>query len=516
MTSEIEVLADIVRRHAAGHGDRPMLTFGGRTRTYADMDLRSNQAAQALAAAGVGAGDRVAYLGKNTPEYVELLFGAAKLDATTVAVNWRLAGPEIAQVLDDAMPEVLLVEPDWVVDIEKIEPELAVTPTVVVLGEHPRWLSYDRWAAAHPPVDPGARGSATSVAFQMYTSGTTGAPKGVMLTNENLSSMVTNASPSWGFRAEMVVLGAMPAFHISGTGWFVAAMAHGAHVVLLREVDPDAIIRAVAEHHVTHALFVPAVLQLLLATPGVREADLSSLELILYGGSPITDTVLTEAISTFGCDFVQAYGLTETCGAAIQLAAGDHDPVHRPELLRSCGHPLPGVELRVVDPERGTDVAHGEVGEVWLRGPQVTPGYWGKPDETAAAITPEGWFRSGDAGYLEGGYLYLHDRVKDMIISGGENVYPAEVENVLMQHPGVDDVAVIGVPDERWGETVKAVVVGDVDPAELLAFCRDRLAHYKCPTSVDLVDALPRNPSGKVLKRDLRAPYWAPRGGARA
>jgi long-chain acyl-CoA synthetase len=289
------------------------------------------------------------------------------------------------------------------------------------------------------------------------------------------------------------------------------AMANGGHTILHREVDPPAILRDIARHGVTHALFVPAVLNLLLATPGVEETDVSTLTTIVYGASPISDEVLVRALDTFRCDFIQAYGLTETTGAVTILSAEDHDPSD-PDLLRSCGRPMPGAELRIVDAETGADLPDGAVGEVWIRSPQVMLGYFGRPEETAAAKTPDGWLRTGDAGFLRDGYLYLHDRVKDMIVSGGENVYPTEVENVLMAHPAVADVAVIGVPHDRWGETVKAVVVADpgveVLGADLIAFARAELAHYKCPTSVDFVESLPRNPSGKVLKRELREPYW--------
>ena len=262
---------------------------------------------------------------------------------------------------------------------------------------------------------------------------------------------------------------------------------------------------------------MPAVLQFMLMVPGVDDADFSSLDTLVYGASPISEEVLARSIATFGARFWQAYGLTETTGAVVNLAPDDHDlsGPHR-HRLRSCGVAGPGVELRIVDPESKAEVATGEVGEIWVRSRQVMKGYWNNDAATADAVDAEGWFRSGDAGYLDAdGYLYIHDRVKDMIVSGGENVYPAEVENVLMSHDGIADVAVIGVPHERWGETAKAIVVTAAghDPTadEIIAFARERLARFKCPTSVDFVDVLPRNPSGKVLKKDLRAPYWAGR-----
>jgi long-chain acyl-CoA synthetase len=252
------------------------------------------------------------------------------------------------------------------------------------------------------------------------------------------------------------------------------------------------------------------VIQLLLATPGVEDADFSSVRAIVYGASPITDDVLVKGLQRFGCEFLQVYGLTETTGSVTQL--DDHDPLRRPELLRSCGKPYPWVELRIVD-KNGVDVSNGTVGEVWTRSPQNMLGYWNKPDASAATVTPDRWLKTGDAGYLDDeGYVYLHDRLKDLIVSGGENVSPAEVENVLMTHPEVGDVAVIGVPDERWGEGVKAVVVPAVgtSPSEagLIAYARERLAGFKLPKSVDFAEALPRTPSGKLLKRTLREGYW--------
>jgi long-chain acyl-CoA synthetase len=301
-------------------------------------------------------------------------------------------------------------------------------------------------------------------------------------------------------------------FHIGGSGWALAGLSQGCRTVLIREVDPVRILRAIPEFGVTTAFLVPALIQLLVSTPEAQTTDFSSLRAIAYGASPITETVLMKAQKVFGCQFVQLYGLTETTGAITQLDAGDHDD-DRPHLLRSCGRPYPWVEVRIVDQETGDDVPTGEIGELWTRSGKNMAGYWANDAATTNAITADGWFKTGDAGYCdEAGYLYLHDRVKDMIVSGGENVYPAEVENALAKHPGVADVAVIGVPDERWGEAVKAVVVRapghDVTDVEVIAFAREHLGGYKLPKSVDFTDALPRNPSGKLLKREIRAPYW--------
>jgi len=284
--------------------------------------------------------------------------------------------------------------------------------------------------------------------------------------------------------------------------------------VLVRDLDPAVVVDLIERDRVTHAFLVPVALQFMLAVPGVEDRDFSALDTFLYGASPISEKVLSDSIRTFGCRFMQVYGLTETTGSVVLLPAEDHDPDgpnrHR---LRAAGLPMGDNEVRVVDSDTGEDVPTGDVGEIWVRGSTVMKGYWHLPEATEEAIRPGGWFRSGDAGYFDDdGYLYLYDRVKDMIVSGGENVYPAEVENVLMSHPGVADVAVIGVPSEKWGETPKAMVVRapgtEATESELIAYCKENLAGFKCPTSVDWVEALPRNPSGKVLKKDLRAPFW--------
>jgi long-chain acyl-CoA synthetase len=507
----VSTLVDIVRHQR--DDDTAAITFEGRTHSFRDLDEASSRTAHALRAAGVDASHRVAYLDKNRPEYFDVLFGAAKVGAVCVAVNWRLASREVTHVLSDAGARVLVVGAELVDLVEQIEPDLAGT-TIICLDHHPRWPRFATWIAAHDALDPGFEPTQDTVALQLYTSGTTGLPKGAMLTNRNLFAMARAAGPEWGFHPQMVSLGVSPLFHIAGSGWNLMVLAYGGHVVLHREVDPEAILRDITAQGVTHGIFVPAILQMLLARRGAREADASTLETVVYGASPISDDVLLALFDAFDCDFVQGYGLTETSGAVTVLPAEDHDR-SRPELLRSCGRPLPGVELRIVDPDTGQDCPDGAVGEVLIRSEQVMAGYWNQPGATAEAITEDGWFHSGDAGYLREGRLYLHDRIKDMIVSGAENVYPAEVENVLMRHPAVADAAVISVPDERWGETVKAIVVlvegAEASEEELIAHTRADLAHYKCPRSVDVVDALPRNPAGKVLKRELREPFWAGR-----
>jgi long-chain acyl-CoA synthetase len=472
-------VADVLREAVATRADHVAIRHRDRRLTYAELDARSNRLAQALRAAGVGKESRVAHLDRTAPEIVELLFATSKLGAVTVPLNWRLAPAELAAVVADARPEVLVAGEAYA--------EVAA-PNVVVVG-----AEYERWLAAHEPVDPGGRGESGDTVLQLYTSGTTGVPKGVLTTHRNLAAAV-ESSPIWQFDAETISMTPLPMFHIGGIGWAFLGLWHAATTVLVSEFVPEDVLDVLERQRVTNTIFVPTMLQLLCAVPGAEERDYSALRSIAYGASPITTPVLKAALRTFRCSLYGVYGLTESTGGVVQLDPADH--AHE-RLLRAAGRPFPWVELKVVD------------GEVWLRAPNVTPGYFNRPEETAAALTGDGWLRTGDGGYLDSdGYLFLTDRIKDMIVSGGENIYPFEVEEALAEHPGVAEVAVIGVPDERWGETVKALVVvregSSPDADELVAFARERLAGYKLPRSIEFVDELPRTPSGKVLKRELR------------
>jgi long-chain acyl-CoA synthetase len=513
---ELANVADLVRVHAAATPDAMAYVLDGREVTYAELDERSSRVAQALQAAGVGAGDRVAILDKNCIEYYEVLFGAAKLNAVLVAVNWRLAPPEAAFIVNDSGAKVLVVGEELVPLLDGFEADLTTAATIVVIGDHVRRPSYDAWLAAQEPVDPGAVAGPDDVAFQYYSSGTTGVPKGVQLTNAACFASIRNSRDLLAFDDRSVSMAVMPQFHVAGGFWGLAALYAGRPCVLQREVDPAGIVRLIEEHRVTHAVFVPALLQFLVQVPGVTEADLTSMQCLVYGASPISEEVLVASVRTFDCDFLQAYGMTETSGGCVFLPPADHDPAgpnrHR---LRAAGLAGPGTDIQVVDAEL-RPVPTGEVGEVLLRTAQNMVGYWNQPEETARTLVDDGWLRTGDAGYLdEDGYLYIHDRVKDMIISGGENVYPAEVENRLMAHPEIADVAVIGVPHDKWGETPLALVVrtagSSLSEADVIAWAKDGLAHYKCPTSVEWRADLPRNPSGKLLKVELREPFWKDR-----
>ena len=506
-------VADIVRQQAARRPDAPAIAFGDAILSYRELDERSSRAANALIALGVAPGDRVAILAKNAPVFFEMAFACSKANAVLCGLNWRLAPAEITAIVADAAPTVLIVADEQRPLLADQALSTQGIKRVISLDR-----DYERWIAAGSGEDPQVAVAPDDPVFLLYTSGTTGMPKGAELTHRNMSYSARLSLETWGFTPASVNLVAMPMFLIGGIGYGMSAVISGGTTVLMRETDPAALINAIERHRVTHAFFVPAVIQTIVSFPGVENANLSSLELISYGASPIGDAVLRRAIQVLGCAFTQAYGMTETAGTIVALPPGDHDPddVERARLLRSCGKALAWNEIALFDPTTRTKVPTGTVGEIWVRSPMNMRGYRNKPAETQTTITADGWLRTGDAAYCdEAGYLFLFDRFKDMIVSGAENIYPAEIENVLYDHPAIAEVAVIGVPHERWGESPKAMVVlrpgASADAGALIYFARTRLAHYKCPTSVEFVDALPRNASGKVLKKVLRAPFWVGR-----
>jgi len=512
--TRVDTLADLARTRAQEFADKPVLIYGNRAISFADLDRRANRVANALRALGVKADDRIAYLDKNGPEFFDVLFGTAKIKAVMVPLNWRLAPPEMAYIINDALAPVLVVHEEFAPQLAAFASELQTVRHIFVIGRHERYPSFEEWLASAPDTDPDVPTGSDDVALQLYTSGTTGHPKGVMLTNGNLFTLLPSIGTILGLTADSVQLTVMPLFHIGGSGPAIGGIAAGCTTILQREVDPGAIMRAIAEHRVTNVFLVPAVIQFMLQHPASKTTDFSSLKIIAYGASPIPEDVLVGALQTFKCGFIQLYGMTETTGAVSMLAPEDHAlEGEKRKRLRSCGRALPSAEIRIVDPATGEDRPLGEVGEVWVRSRQNMKGYWRNDPATAETITPDGWLRTGDAGYMdEEGYIYLYDRVKDMIVSGGENVYPAEVESALFSHPEIADVAVIGVPDPKWGEAVKAIVVrapgSQITEQDVIAYARTRLAGYKVPKSVDFVESLPRNPSGKILKRELREPYW--------
>ena len=514
-----ETLPEPLRYMARNHPGKIAFRFEGRQTSYGAFDRLSNRAANAMAAEGVGRGDRVAHLGKNTDFYFEALYGAIKIGAVMTPVNWRLAGPEIVFVVNDCEAKILFVGPEFISAIAAIRSQLTTVKTIVAMeGGAADWPSYEAWRDAEPDSAPDVVIAPQDIAIQLYTSGTTGNPKGAMLTNANffgLRQAAGDVTPEWNrWDDDDIGLAAMPNFHIGGSGFGMSILNNGATGVIAREFAPAAALDFIEKDGVSKSFLVPAALQIIVRHPRARMVDYSRIRHIFYGASPIPLDLLRECMDVFKCGFVQMYGMTETTGTIVALGPEDHDPAGSPR-MRSAGKPLPGVEVKIVD-AMGETLPANEVGEIAVRSSSTMAGYWRLPEATQRTIAPDGWLRTGDAGYLDAdGYVYIHDRVKDMIVSGAENIYPAEVENAIFGHPDVSDVAVIGVPDDKWGEAVKAFVVmkpgKDLDEDSIQTWVRARIAAYKAPKSIEAIAELPRNPSGKILRRQLREPYWAGR-----
>ncbi|HEY5203766.1 MAG TPA: long-chain-fatty-acid--CoA ligase [Roseiarcus sp.] len=505
-------VADVARMQALCRGGETALVFEGQAITFAEVDAMASQIANALIASGVRTQERIAYLGKNTDHFLPCLLGACKARMTLAPFNFRLAAPEIAGLLEDSEARIMFVGPDVADLADEAVASLASKPRMIALGfDREGHERHDVWIGSASPSDPRLEADAQDDAIQVYTSGTTGGPKGVRLTNRNYLTAfkLVTASGGLNYKPGDTVLAAMPFFHVAGVNIALIAMASGARSAILRDAAPQLILDTIGQARTDHAFLAPALIHMLMQAPGIETADLSSMRTLTYGASPISEDLLKRASARFRCEFVQLYGMTETCGAGTYLSYADHDPSKGK--LRSCGVAWPGVEIKIVA-EDETEVARGAVGEVLIRSPVVMKGYWNKPDATAAAIA-DGWMRTGDAAYMdEDGYVFIHDRIKDMIRTGGESVYPAAVENALFGHPSIADAAVIGVPDDAWGEAVKAIVVlkpgAPPDAADIIAWARARIAHFEAPKSVDFVASIPRNITGKVLRRELREPYW--------
>ena len=508
----------MVRARAKTRGDAIAFEFEGRQTSFAEFDIKTNRVANALNALGVKPRERIAYLGKNSDIYFELLLGAMKANVVMAPVNWRLAGPEIAFIVEDCKAPVLFVGPEF---IEPGPQHPAATARACAPSSRPKAArrtgrilrpGATRRAATtrRSPIEPqGHRDPALHLRHHRQAEGRDAVA--CQFSHPGARPAATE-KPDWNkWTKDDVSLVAMPVFHIGGSGWGVLGLYHGAKGVIAREFDPTKVLDFFEQSGITKLFMVPAAMQFVVRQPRAREVDFSKLKYMLYGASPIPAALLKECIEVFKCGFVQMYGMTETTGTIVALPPEDH--VEGLDRMRSAGKALPGVELAILDAD-GNRLPPGEVGEIATRSGSNMAGYWNLPEATAKTLDSDGWLRTGDAGYLDkDGYLYIHDRIKDMIISGGENIYPAEVESAICDHPDVAEVAVVGVPDDKWGEAVKAIVVmkpgKKATPSDIINFTRERIAGFKTPKSVDFIEALPRNASGKILRRHLRDPYWA-------
>ncbi len=492
-------------------GERPDgLAFEqeGRTATYRELDDITRRLIGFYESQGIAKGDRIAWLGKNEDIYCQLYLAAARMGAVMVPVGWRLAAPEIAYILSDTDAKLVFAGDEFVETAVGVATELAAKPAVVGADQARSLATTHDHGNYSPP-------SADEPILQLYTSGTTGNPKGAVLSNANLLGLRNpgnEAGLAWNFfDPDDCMLIAMPCAHIGGTGLINIAIANGIRSLVQAEFTPVGVLEAI-ENGATHLFIVPAALQMVVQHPRAAETDFSHLKYLMYGAAPMPLELLKQAVKTMpNAGFLQAYGMTETSGTISILPPEDHT-LEGNERMRSAGKACPGAAIEVRGPGN-TEVPRGEIGEVCIKSPSNTAGYWKLPEATASTIDADGWLHTGDAGVMDDdGYVYIQDRIKDMIISGGENVYPAEVENAIFGHPAIAEVAVIGVPSERWGEEVKACVVckpgHEVDEGEVIAYTRERIAAFKAPKSVDVIPEMPRNPSGKILRRQLREPYW--------
>ena len=479
-----------------------------RITTYGELDELTRRMAALFAAEGVTRGDRVAWIGKNADLYYQLFIACGRIGVVMVPVGWRLAPPEMAYILRDTGAKLMFAGEGFETLSRKLAADL---PAVLRMFDEAETRAA---IAAQEPADIDAGGPEDGV-LQLYTSGTTGNPKGVVLTNRNLFGLRRaglDAGQPWSsWDEDEAILLCMPAAHIGGTGLAVVALTGAARAIVHAEFEPGKALEAI-EQGITRFFIVPAALQMVIQHPKAAATDFSRLKYVMYGAAPIPLELLREAVTTIpNAGFMQCYGMTETTGTIAVLPPGDHELAGN-ERMRSAGRAVPGVEIKIVD-AAGNDLPLGVVGEIVTRSTANMAAYWNLPEASAATRSADGWVRTGDAAYMDAdGYVFIQDRVKDMIISGGENVYPAEVESAIYGHPDVAEVAVFGVPDAKWGEAVKAACVPrpghTIDEDSVIAWARMRIAGFKAPKSVDVIAALPRNPTGKILRRALRDPYW--------
>ena len=494
-------IGDFLTRRSRITPDREGLVCEGVRRTYQDLNNRANRLANAMAALGIGHGDRIGILAFNEPEYYDMYFGLGKIGATLVPVNYRLAGPEIQYILSDSESKALVFGPEYAEVVDSIRSDIPTKDFIAISENPPEWAkSYETLISEASDGEPQIGGGGDDTLTILYTSGTTGRPKGAELTHTYYYWNSVNLMSTLGLDIGNTSLIALPLFHIgalAGPPWVVHS---GGKVVLLRTLDPQRFLELIEEEKVSGFGSVPQLLDFLKLVPDFEKYDWSSVKTILVYAAPVPVSLIREYEAS-GIEVRQLYGLTE-CNTGTVL-----DSENAVEKVGSCGRPFFHTEVRVVD-ENGQDMPPGEKGEVLLRAPNMMKGYLNRPDETAAAII-DGWLHTGDIAKMDAdGFLYILDRKKDMIISGGENIYPAEIEDALLNNPKVADVGVIGYPHEKWGEAVKAIVVVQegqtLTEDELIEWCKGKIGRFKIPKSVVITDAIPRTPTGKILKTELR------------
>ncbi len=504
----IKTLADIPGVHAREHPERISLVYGDTAVTYEQLNQTSNRVAHAICGEGVAAQNNIAFMDKNSENFFYILFGASKANTPLVTLNFRLTVNEITYILEDSETELIFVGAEFLPVVLAAQKNLSKLKSVIVLdGDQGNTLS--SWISKQPETRPTNRLSKPEDrAIQMYTSGTTGEPKGVELSQHAMVIAAIEGLSVWPamYEPDAAVLATMPLFHIAAANLGLAGLYAGARVEIVREASPTDLIAIIAQNGIRVAPLPPVVIHQIIQSPTIGDYDLSKLDTLLIAGSGISMELLRDAQRILGCGFALSYGMTECCGGLTYL--GPDVCVHDAgDKLLSAGKPIGNCQVKITDPE-GCELPAREVGEIVCKSDRLMTAYWGNAAATAKSIK-NGWYFSGDAGYLdEEGFLYVVDRIKDMVISGGENIYPVEIEKALMQHSAVADVAVVGIPDEIWGETLLAhIILGpglQVSGEELIAFLRASLAGFKIPRRYEFVASFPRNAMGKVLKREIR------------
>jgi long-chain acyl-CoA synthetase len=505
-----------LKRTVASNASKTAAICGSTRFNFDQTGQRINRLSNALSDSGIKRGDRVAVLALNCHRFLELYYAVPQMGAVIVPVNFRLPPQEIKYILDHSGSCAVAVDAALTPALDSIRAHLETVERFISISDHPNegYIAYEELLAESSPEFDQPEIGDDDLLGLFYTSGTTAEPKGVMLTHKNVTANVAHSEPYWEYAPEDIYLHAAPMFHLADGATVYSNFARGTTQACIARFEPKAVLEMIERERISTIVLVPTMINFLLQEPGLDSYDLTSLRHITYGASPIAPDLLRRAMKAFGCRFGQGYGLTEASPLLTVLTADDHiitdDKSER--RLASCGKPVSGVDVRVVNAD-GSDVGRGEVGEIIARGPNIMAGYWRREEDTANALLG-GWLHTGDLATVdEDGYIYLVDRKKDMIVTGGENVYSTEVEAALYAHPDVKEAAVIPVPHADWGEAVHACITlrdgGQVAPEELIDFCRDRLASYKLPRSVEIIEGeLPKGGTGKILKKQLRERYW--------
>ncbi|KKM12507.1 hypothetical protein SY88_02930 [Clostridiales bacterium PH28_bin88] len=511
----MEYLGQIWVRNATLYPNKHAFVYGDRKITFSELNRRANRLCNAMSERGIRKGDRVAILSKNNPEYWEVYGLAEKGGIILVPLNWRLAAKEIKYLLVDSGARAVIVSKEYAGLINSLRPDLAaVEEYICIEGGVPGMEDYETVLAEGSPEEPEVGVTGEDICYIIYSSGTSGLPKGIVLTHrgqvENAKAQILELRSG----VNDIYLAVVPLFHSGGKGVTLAFWYRGCTVVVAKEFNPREVLETIARERVTATFMVPAMVAFMLNLPDFAKYDVSSLRTLFYAGSPMPLDLLRRAMEAFGHILCQGYGLAESGPLATYLSKEDH-LFHGTEAevkrSNSCGKPAPGAEVKVVDAD-GKEVLPGEIGEIIIRSNRLMSGYWKQPDKTAETIR-NGWLYTGDMATVDAeGYIYIVDRKNDLIISGGENIYPREIEEVLYTHPAVLEAAVIGVPDEKWGEAIKAFIAlkesASATEEEIIDYCKQYIASYKKPRSVEFLPELPKNPSGKVLRNVLRRKYW--------